>query len=188
MIGIIQVGTQAMADRYAYLPFIGLFIMFVWTFCDWADLRHIPAKAQAAAGIAVLLALSVVTRRQLEHWQDSVTLWTHTLAITLDNSLAEVDLGAALVHRGEVARAMEHFRTAAAIDPNDPLANMYIARYAQSQNNLLEAIAAYQKVIAATPDPNLKARAYSNLGYAYRALGNEAEAQKCFHAAASLGY
>ena len=188
MIGIIQVGAQAMADRYAYLPFIGLFIMFVWTFCDWAGRCHIPAKAQAAAGIAVLLALSVVTRRQLEHWQDSVTLWTHTLAITLDNSLAEVDLGAALVHRGEVARAMEHFRTAAAIDPNDPLANMYIARYAQSQNNLPEAIAAYQKVIAATPDPNLKARAYSNLGYAYRALGDEAEAQKCFRAAASLGY
>ncbi len=188
MIGIIQVGAQAMADRYAYLPFIGLFILFVWTFCDWAGRCHIPAKAQAAAGVAVLLALSVVTRRQLEHWQDSVTLWTHTLAITLDNSLAEVDLGAALVHHGEVARAMEHFRTAAAIDPNDPLANMYIARYAQSQNNLPEAIAAYRKVIAATPDPGLKARAYSNLGYAYRALGDEAEAQKCFLAAAGLGY
>ena len=188
MIGIIQVGAQAMADRYAYLPFIGLFIMFVWTFCDWAGRRHIPAKAQAAAGIAVLLALSVGTRRQLEHWQDSVTLWTHTLAVTLDNSLAEVDLGAALVHRGEVARAMEHFRTAAVIDPHDPLANMYLARYAQSQNNLPEAIAAYQKVIAATPDANLKARAYSNLGYAYRALGDEAEAQKCFRAAESLGY
>jgi protein O-mannosyl-transferase len=188
MIGIIQVGAQAMADRYAYLPFIGLFIMFVWTICDWAGRRHIPAKAQAAAGIAVLLALSLVTRRQLEHWQDSVTLWTHTLAITLDNSLAEVDLGAALVHRGEVARAMGHFRAAAAIDPNDPLANMYIARYAQSQNNLPEAIAAYRKVISATPDPNLKARAYSNLGYAYRALGDEAEAQKCFRAAAGLGY
>jgi protein O-mannosyl-transferase len=188
MIGIIQVGEQAMADRYAYLPFIGLFIMFVWAVADWAGQHHIPAKAQAAAGIAVLLALSVVTRRQLEHWHDSVTLWTHTLEITRDNYLAEVDLGAALVQRGEVARAMEHFRAATAIAPRDPLGNMYLARYAQSQGNLPEAIAAYQRVIDASLDPNLKARAYSNMGYAYRALGNEAEAQKCLRAAASLGY
>jgi len=188
MIGIIQVGEQAMADRYAYLPFIGLFLMIIWPVTEWFDRRHIPAKAQAAAGIAVLLALSVVTRRQLEHWQDSVALWTHTLQITLDNSLAEVDLGAALVQRGEVARAMEHFHAAAAIDPQEPIANMYLGRYAQSQNNWLEAIEVYQKVIAATPDPGLRARAYSNMGYAYRALGNEAEAQKCFRAAAELGY
>ena len=188
MIGIIQVGEQAMADRYAYLPFIGLFLMFVWGISNWADQRHIPAKAQAAAGIAVLLALSVVTRRQLEHWHDSVALWTHTLEITRDNYLAEVDLGAALVQRGEVGRAMEHFRAATAIVPRDPLANMYLGRYAQSQGNLPEAIAAYQRVIDATLDPNLKARAYSNMGYAWRALGNEAEAQRCFRAAAALGY
>jgi hypothetical protein len=188
MIGIIQVGEQALADRYAYLPFIGLFLMFVWALADWADSRHIPLKAQAAAGIAVLLAVSVVTRRQLEHWHDSITLWTHTLEITRGNYLAEVDLGAALVQRGEVGRAMEHFRAAAAIAPRDPLANMYLARYAQSQGNLSEAIAAYQRVIDASLDPSLKARAYSNMGYAYRALGNEAEAQKCFRAAADLGY
>ncbi len=188
MIGIIQVGTQGMADRYAYLPFIGLFLMFVWGIADWADQRQIPAKAQAAAGIAVLLALSVATRRQLDYWHDSVTLWTHTLAVTRGNYIGEVDLGAALIQRGDVTGGMEHFRAATAIDPQDPLANMYIARYAQTQNNLPEAIAAYKKVIAASLDPSLKARAYQNMGYAYRALGDEAEAQKCFRAAAELGY
>ncbi len=188
MIGIVQVGTQGMADRYAYLPFIGLFIMFVWGVGDWADQQHISPKWQTAAGIAVLLALSVATHRQLGYWRDSVTLWTHDLAITRGNYIAEVDLGAALVKRGEVAPAMEHFRTAAAIDPRDPLANMYIARYAQMQNDLPEAIEAYKNVIAFTPDPSLKGRAYRNMGYAYRALGDEAEAQKCFRAAVSLGY
>jgi hypothetical protein len=188
MIGIVQVGTQGMADRYAYLPFIGLFIMFVWSVADWADQGHISAKWQAAAGITVLLALSVVTHRQLNYWRDSVTLWTHDLAVTRGSYIAEVDLGAALVKRGEIPRAMEHFRAASAIDPQDPLANMYIARYAQMQNNFPEAIEAYKKVIAMTPDQSLKGRAYKNMGYAYRALGNEAEAQKCFRAAVSLGY
>jgi len=188
MIGIVQVGTQAMADRYAYLPLIGLFLMITWGVADWASQRHISAKWLAGAGVAVLMALSVVTHRQLEYWRDSVTLWTHTLKVTRGNYLAEVDLGAALLQRGEVETAMQHFRAAIAIEPLDPLGNMYIARYAQMHGQLPEAIEAYKKVIWVTQDPNLKARAYSNMGHAYRALGNEAEAQKCFRAAVSLGY
>ena len=187
MIGILQVGAQGMADRYAYLPFIGLFLMIVWGVADWAARRHVPAKWLAAAGIAVLIALSVVTHRQLDYWHDSVALWTRNLEVTRGNYLAEVNLGAALVQRGEVSEAMQHFRAATVIDPMDPIANMYIGRYAQTQNNLPEAIEAYQKVIQATPDPSLKARAYSNMGYAYRDLGEEDEAQKCFRAAARLG-
>jgi len=187
MIGIVQVGTQARADRYAYLPFIGLFLMVVWSVADWAGNRHISIALQAAVGLAVLLALAAVTHRQLEYWRDSVTLWTHTLEATHDNYIAEVDLGTALVRRGEVARAMEHFRAATVIDPLDPLGNMYLGRYAQTQNNFPEAIEAYKKVIAGTEDLNLKARAFGNMGYAYRSLGNEAEAEKCFRAAASLG-
>ena len=135
-----------------------------------------------------MIALSAVTHRQLDYWRDSVTLWTHTLEVTRGNYIAEVDLGAALVQRKEIARAMEHFRAAAAIDPQDPLANMYIGRYAQMQNDLPEAIEAYKKVIAGTWDSNLKARAYRNMGYAYRSLGNEVEAQKSFRSAADLGY
>ncbi len=187
MIGIVQVGTQAMADRYAYMPLIGLFIMFGWGAAEWADRQHISLTLQATASITILLALSVVAHRQLEYWRDSVTLWTHTLEVTRGNYIAEVDLGAALLQRGDIVRAMEHFRAATAIDPLDPLGNMYLARYAQTQNNLPEAIEAYKKVIRATHDPSLKARAFSNMGYAYRALGNEAEARKCFHAAANQG-
>jgi protein O-mannosyl-transferase len=188
MIGIVQVGTQAMADRYGYLPFIGLFVMFVWSVAEWGTQQNVSAKWLTIASVAVLIALSAVTHRQLEYWRDSVTLWTHTLEVTRGNYIAEVDLGAALVQRKEIARAMEHFRAAAAIDPQDPLANMYIGRYAQMQNNLPEAIEAYKKVIAGTWDSNLKARAYRNMGYAYRALGDEADAQRCLRAAADLGY
>ncbi len=188
MIGIVQVGTQALADRYAYLPFIGLFLMIVWSAADWANRRHISESLRAVASVALLAALSADTHRQLDYWHDSVTLWTHTLAVTRGNYIAEVDLGAALLTQGNPTQAMEHFRAAAAIDPLDPLSNMYIARYAQMQDKLPEAIEAYKKVIAATDDPNLKGQAFSNMGHAYRALGNEAEAQRCFQAAAGLGY
>jgi tetratricopeptide (TPR) repeat protein len=187
MIGIVQVGTQAMADRYAYLPLIGLFIIFSWGVAEWADRQNISLILQAAVSVVILLALFSVARRQLEYWHDSVTLWTHTLEVTRGNSVAEVDLGAALLQRGETARAMEHFRAATAIDPSDPLSNMYIARYEQTQDNLPQAIEAYKRVIRAAQDPSLKARAFSNMGYAYQALGNEAEAQKCFHAAIEQG-
>jgi protein O-mannosyl-transferase len=187
MIGIVQVGTQAMADRYAYLPFIGLFLIAVWSVADWAESRHISSMLRVGVGLAVLIALAAVTHRQLEYWRDSVTLWAHTLEVTRDNYIAEVDLGAALVQRGDILQAMEHFRAATVIDPMDPIGNMYLARYAQTQNNFSEAINAYKNVIIGTQDPKLKAQALSNMGYAYRSLGNEAEAQKCLQAAASLG-
>ena len=187
MIGVVQVGTQAMADRYAYLPLIGLFIMVSWGVADWTEREHISLTWQVAGNVLLLLALFSVAHHQLEYWRDSVTLWTHTLAVTRGNTVAEVDLGAALLQRGETARAMEHFRAAKAIDPLDPLSNMYIARDAQEQGNLPEAIEAYKRVIRATRDSSLKARALSNMGYAYQALGNQAEAQKCFHAANDQG-
>jgi tetratricopeptide (TPR) repeat protein len=187
MIGIVQVGTQAMADRYAYLPFIELFLIAVWSVADWAERRHISSMLRVGVALAVLIALGAVTHRQLEYWRDSVTLWAHTLEVTRENYIAEIDLGAALVQRGDIAQAMEHFRAATVIDPMDPIGNMYLARYAQTQNNFSEAIDAYKKVVIATQDPKLKAQALSNMGYSYRFLGNEAEAQKCFRAAASLG-
>lgn len=183
MIGIVQVGTQGMADRYAYLPLIGLFVMVVWGVAEWASRHNVPLALQEAAAIVALAALAALTHQQLQYWSDSVTIWTHTLQVTHENTVAEVDLGGALLARGDVAKAMEHFRIATSIDPNDPLSNMYLARYAQMQNNLPEAIEAYKRVIASTQDPVLKARAYSNMGHAYRDLGDEAEANKCFLAA-----
>src|SRR5579863_1559704 len=76
-IGLIQVGRQAMADRYAYQSFLGLFIVACWGLGDWAKRKHLPAAALPAISIAVLLALTVVARRQIGFWQDNLTLWTH---------------------------------------------------------------------------------------------------------------
>jgi len=187
MIGVVQVGLQGMADRYAYLPLIGIFLMTTWVLADWASGRRIPLAIQSAVAIVVLAALVVVTHQQLRYWRDSVTLWTHALEVTHHSTIAEVNLGGALLERGDTEQALEHFRAGTAIDPRDPLCNMYLARYAQMQNNLPEAIEGYRRVIAATQDPGLKARAYSNMGYAYRGLGDETEARKCFLAAGEPG-
>ena len=96
MIGLVQVGRQAMADRYAYLPFVGLFIMICWGLGDWAKQRHIPVAWQAGVSVAVLLALAVLTHRQIDFWDDNVRLWTRTLQVTSGNYLAEDNLGRAL--------------------------------------------------------------------------------------------
>src|SRR5271165_3871570 len=77
MIGLVQVGAAAMADRYAYLPFIGLFIMICWGIAEWAERRQISPRWLAAPSFAVLIALSAVTYRQLSYWRDNVLLWSH---------------------------------------------------------------------------------------------------------------
>ncbi len=186
MSGLVQVGTQAMADRYAYLPFIGLFLMAVWGIADWAENRHVPRVLQAVVVMAVLIVFAVLTRQQLTYWHDSVSLWTRTLQVTQANYIAEVDLGAALIERSKSEEAMKHFRAAAAIEPRDPLANMYIGRYEQTQNNLAAAIEAYKIVVANAGDPQLKARALSNMGYAYQAMGDTINAEKCLRASTLL--
>jgi tetratricopeptide (TPR) repeat protein len=105
VIGIVQVGGQAMADRYTYLPTIGLFLIAVWT---------IPRKA---VWIPVLLALAIGTRLQLRHWQDSESLFRHAAAVTERNFIAHLNLAQIHADRGDRGRALEHFRTTLEIRP-----------------------------------------------------------------------
>ena len=79
MLGLVQVGNQAMADRYAYLPTIGLFVIIVWATADWAACAdNGPTQLMAVVGITVLLALAALTHIQLRYWHDDYTLWSHT--------------------------------------------------------------------------------------------------------------
>src|SRR5262249_53719416 len=94
MIGLIQVGEQAMADRYAYLPFLGMFIALVWTGADLSRSKKLVAGVVAAAGCGVL---AVVAHSQIGYWKNTKVLWTHTLAVTGPNFVAEDSLGAELI-------------------------------------------------------------------------------------------
>ena len=168
MIGVVQVGTQAMADRYAYLPFIGLFIMVCWLVADWTG--QMKARLVLVRGLAalILVALVAVGHRQVGFWSDHITLWTHTIEVTKDNWIAENNLGTALLKLGRPDEAIPHFRAAVAIYPSDPNANLNIGTYEQMHGNYPAAIERYQTAAKLARNPRTRAKAYNNLGYAYK--------------------
>ncbi|MGA2903420.1 MAG: tetratricopeptide repeat protein [Candidatus Korobacteraceae bacterium] len=191
MIGLVQVGSHPMADRFAYLPFIGLFIMACWSVADWAERRHISVGWLAVAGAVVLLVLSVVTYRQIGYWKDSLTLWSHAVQAIKGNDEAEDKLGSALVASGQEERAAAHFRAAVDINPSDPAINIHMGYVEQRQGNLRKAIDYYNKVLILTQSDipayaSLRHDALQNTAVAYRDLGDLTRAGEYFEAAATL--
>lgn len=186
MSGIVSLGDHAMADRYAYLPYIGLFLMICWTIAEWADRRHIPPRILAVVGVAVLLALSVVARVQLDYWQDNVSLWKHALQVTPDNSIAETSLGVALTDARQFDEALFHYRAALAISPLDPVANLDVGFLQAKQGDFQGAIAQYKRVIETTQKPELKRKALVNLGFVYRDMGETERARESFAQAKAM--
>jgi protein O-mannosyl-transferase len=134
VIGLVQVGRQAMADRYLYIPSIGLFLAVVWSVAELGR-RHRAVLATAAG--AVLLALAVMTRVQIGYWSDSATLFRHALAATGDNYLAHIGLGKALMGERDCEGAAEQFRAALARYPrlNEARAGLEAVRRAAEEGS-----------------------------------------------------
>jgi hypothetical protein len=186
MIGLIQVGRQAMADRYAYLPFIGLFIMVCWSLAEWAGQRRLPAILLSCATILVLLAMAGVTHRQLGYWRTSVDVWSHSLQVTRNNWVAEYHLGDALKEQGRPIEALQCYYRALAMNPADPYSHIGIAFYEhQNGGNLSDALEHYKKALERLDDSS-KAQVLVNMGHLYGKLGDPEHAQECFEAAARL--
>jgi protein O-mannosyl-transferase len=186
MIGLVQVGSQAMADRYAYLPFIGLFLMICWSAADWAEQRHISQTSLIVASLAVLLALMTVSHRAIGYWNDDMTLWSHALEVTHRNVFAEDSMGGALVNAGRIEEAIGHFRSAVEINPRDPLGHFNIGAYEQQHGQLQNAIEQYQTVLVLTSDRRLRSKAQGNAGSAYRHLGDPVRAKQNYEEALQL--
>lgn len=186
MIGLVQVGRQAMADRYAYLPLLGIFIMICWGAADYVQDKHLPAVLLPAVSCAAILTLMMVAHRQIGYWANNVTLWTHTIRVTPPNYVAQDDLGGALLAENRLEEAIGHFRQAAAIHPVDPISNFNIGFYDQRHGNLEEAIERYKRAVVLTTSLSLKVQAFNNMGLAYRDLGDTEKARECFDAAKRL--
>jgi tetratricopeptide (TPR) repeat protein len=186
VIGLVQVGDAAMADRYAYLPLIGIFMMIAFGAADLADAKNVGASAQLVAAAAVLIVLAMVTHRQMGYWQSDQDLWARALAVTQNNFVAEDNMGGALVLEGKPDEAFPHFEAAARINPHDPMSRSNLGTYFQSHGRIAEAIEQYESAIALTLDPSLLAQTYANLGAAQRALGEDEPAQKSFDEALRL--
>ncbi len=186
MIGLVQVGRQAMADRYAYLPFVGIFIMVCWGVAQVFEEKRLPEKLLPVASALVILALCITSRHQIGYWADNITLWTHTIQVTPPNYVAEDNLGGALLARRRTEDAIVHFRAAAAIHPVDPISAFNIGYYEHLHGDLASAIEQYKRAIILTTSPSVKAQSYDNMGRAYRALGEADKARECFDQAQKL--
>jgi Tfp pilus assembly protein PilF len=186
VIGLVQVGEAAMADRYAYIPMIGIFLIVAFGTADLAATKNVGFVWQAIPAAAALLLLAMMTHRQIGYWQSSYDLWTHALEVTQNNFVAEDNLGGALVLEGRADEAFPHFEAAARINPRDPMSHSNLGAYLQTHGRLREAITQYELAIALTSDPGLLAQAYANLGMAHRALGEDEPARQSFDKALRL--
>jgi protein O-mannosyl-transferase len=186
MIGLVQVGSQALADRYAYLPFVGVFMLACWGLADLAGEKTPSKVVLAAASCVALGALSAVTFRQIGYWNNNVTLWSHAIAVTPGSFIAEDNLGGALLNEGREDEAMPHFQAAAALNPRDPMIRLKLAAHAQREGHPQHAIDEYTKLLTITRDPRLRATAFSDMGYALRDVGDSERAKASFRAAVNL--
>ncbi len=172
--GFIQVGSQAYADRYAYVPLIGIFIALAWSAVY--VLGRAPAAWRAVAaigGAASIAALALATRHELPYWHDTIALFTHATQVVPNNSLAENNLGMALVGRHDVAAALPHFENAVLSAPWDSDARANLGNALRALGRPAEAVDAYVKALEISPDD---ATTHFNLATALIDIGRTTEA------------
>jgi protein O-mannosyl-transferase len=186
VIGIVQVGRQGMADRYVYIPFVGLFVIGVWLVADLASHLRLPKSAVIAVALIALSGYAYASHVQIGYWRNSYTLFSHALQVTTGNAIAEDNLGVALVEMGRSDLAMEHFEAAIQLMPQLSTAHYNLATLLHEQNRLDQAMAQYKLALAYTADPVEAARAHNNLGAALSQLGQPAMALSEFSAAIRL--
>lgn len=163
VIGIVQVGNQAMADRYMYMPLVGLSIMVAWGAPRLISATIASAKrgqiALIAASVSALVACTAVTANQLAYWQDSLRLFQHALAVTKDNWLAHGNVAISLGKKGEIREAMTHYRELLRIRPAsvEALNNLawYLASYRDDRcRNGVEALMLAEHALQLSPKPD----------------------------------
>jgi tetratricopeptide (TPR) repeat protein len=172
VIGVVQVGAAAMADRYAYLPFIGLFIGVVWGVAEIAQERRISAAWVGVPAVLVLLTLGTLSHRQIGYWRDSVTLWKHALRLTERNYIAHWALGFALAEKGQSEDAIAELDAAESLHSFAALDQVAVAAYKRDHGHVQAAIEEYGRALAVSPDSKTRAIVLSRLASAYMQAGD----------------
>jgi Flp pilus assembly protein TadD len=173
VIGLVQVGLQAMADRYTYVPIIGLFIMIVWGVHDiFKGWQHQKTAFAVSTGF-LFSVLAMVTWAQVQHWQNSIMLFKHTLEVTSKNSLMHYDLGVIMLRQGRYSEAIAHLNESLRIEPGDADAHNNLGLALGRQGKIQEAMVHYAEALRIKPDD---AGAHNNLGVALARQGKMQEA------------
>jgi hypothetical protein len=187
VIGIVQVGRQAMADRYAYLPCIGLFIIVAWGLSDAVDATAMPRVVPAVAALALLLTIAAATTRYLQYWQNGVKLLTHAALVAgrpdpgLEEFLAD-DLASA----GRVDEAYRHYGAACVLLPSYPTCHYNLAEILFTRHQLRDALEQYQLAASLTASKDMALSSLINSGEILLELGDYQTAELRLSAALQI--
>jgi Flp pilus assembly protein TadD len=173
VIGILRARDYPTADRYLYVPLLGLFIVASWGAADLSGRFRALRRVLPVAGALVLIVFIAASRRQAGYWLDSITLFDHAAAVTRDNALAEYNLGKGLQDAGRFDEAERHYREALRIKPAYPDARANLGLILAGRGRVAEAEAEYRRAIAVEPGC---VEAWNNLGTLLRSRGRPAEA------------
>ena len=186
VIGLVQVGRQSMADRYTYVPLIGLFVIVVWgaaALCAKLGDGWPVQTGMAAVGLVLVCACSWGTRHQVGYWVDSVTLFERGLELSPDALTLHNNLGIEFAVRRDWAKAERHFLRATEIAPSGPEAYVNLGRLQAGQRRPEEAIASLSRALELVP---ARAESWFELGILFRQTGRAGEAAAHFREAARL--
>jgi len=180
VIGLVQVGDQAMADRYTYIPLIGLFIIVAWSVPKLVSRWRYKQYGLKIIASAFLLILTTITLRQLSYWKDNITLYEHTLGVTSNNHVAHYNLGIAFADQGLLVEAVTHYYEALKINPGIPEAHCALGLILMDHGRLNAAKGHFYQALRINPN---YAEAHNNLGIALFKQGNIVEAMRYYCAA-----
>jgi tetratricopeptide (TPR) repeat protein len=180
VIGLVQVGGQAMADRYTYVPLIGLFIMIAWGGAELVGRWRLKRIRVAIALGAVLMALMIVARIQTGHWANSITVFEHAIKATGGSWVAHNNLGKALTDSGRSTEAFQHYSAALRHNPNSAHIHVNFGSALLAQGKIDEAVDHFDHALKLDPDFT---EAYNNLGLAHVRRGHIEDAVYLFRIA-----
>lgn len=183
VIGILQVGNQARADRYTYLAQIGLYLLLTWGMADLSTRwRYRPVFLASLASL-ILVALIFCARLQTSYWKDSETLWSHALACTSDNIIAEGNLGQACYTEGKRREAMIYFQNSLRIEPNQASIHSCLGVFFLEMDQANESVVHLEKALEIEPNFG---DAHYNLGNTYMQMGRTKEALSHYNRALEI--
>ena len=187
VIGVVQVGRQAMADRYAYIPCIGLFIIFVWGVSEIAQAISLPRAIPAIASLGLIAALAFASSHYLQYWQNGIVLFTRARAVApRSDAIIEEALADSLGFAGRVDEALEHYRAACAALPTYDLCHYNVAEIQFIRHQPQEAIEECQLAARLTDDKDVQLTCSIDSGKALLGLGEYDAAEKAFEAALKI--
>ena len=175
VIGLVQVGLQGMADRYTYIPLIGIFVCIVWGVAEFSARSPGLQNAAMVAGVAGLALCAGLTHRQANFWRSDFTLFEHALAVNPNNAVAQCHVGIAYGEQNQFELAKEHFQAAIAADPSCVDAYYGLGFTLENQGNLSGAVDQYREALRMNPayEP-----AHARLGNCLWSLGKRDQAME----------